>query len=203
MWRFFFLFCALTLAGCNREPAVITPPKDAAAVIEPFLKEMAAGQRARAAALVSPAAQDELTSQFAADHKKLAAAPKLTPRYVDQVNVTNYGSADKIVLVYAAKKDDKWTTATLRLFRVEDQPYKVEYWRITNDAPQPTMVANTDPKFVKMQQQLYLWMAGGLVVFGLAGLALLIWIIRRRPHLVVNEAPNEDRQAASTVRDEA
>jgi hypothetical protein len=39
-----------------------------------------------------------------------------------------------------------------------------------------------------------------LSVFGIAGLALLFWIIRRKPHLVVNAAPGEERPLASTVR---
>jgi hypothetical protein len=203
MKRFFFGMILLLLAGCGeREPAVITPPKEATAVIEPFLRELAAENKDKAAAYLSPAALDELDSQFAADSKKLAAAPILTPRFINKVESSSYGAADKIVLVYGAKQKDKWTSATIRLFRAGDQPYRIEYWRVTNNAPQPTMVASTDPKLVEMQQKITFWTMAGLAVFGVLGLALIFWLIRRKPHLIAPDATAEPRRSAATVRDE-
>jgi hypothetical protein len=193
----------LLLAGCGeREPAVITPPKDAAAVIEPFLKELAAGNREKAAAFVSTAATDELATQFAADHKKLAAAPKLTPRFVNQEATPSFGSGNEVNLVYAAKSKGKWTSATVRVYSYRDEPYKVEYWRVTDKAPVPPFNSNADPEKLKQSQDMMRWIFGGLAVFGLLGLALLIWLVKRKPHLVAPDAPVEVRRSAATVRDE-
>jgi predicted small lipoprotein YifL len=198
------------LAGCGeREPALITPPKDAAAVVEPFLKELREGDKAGATAYVSTAAGDELEAQFARDHKKLAAAPKLTPRFLTDSHgrfapkhMARSADGKEVTLVYAAKKDGKWTSATVRVYRYRDEPYKVEYWRVTNAAPAPALNSNIDPKIMKMQQQMMYWLSGGIVLFGLIGLALIIWLIRRKPYLIVAADPEaETRRSAATVGD--
>jgi hypothetical protein len=205
-----YLGLLLLLMACGeREPAVITPPKDAAAVIEPFLEKLRKGDKAGAATHVSTAATDELDKQFAADSKALAAAGKLTARFVTETRKAKgpmgeeiSSDGDEVTLVYAARKDSKWTTATVRVYRYRDEPYKVEYWRVNNAVPAPQLPSGIDAEVVKTQQQMMFITFAALSVFGIAGLALLFWIIRRKPHLVVNEAPSEERQAASTVRDE-
>jgi hypothetical protein len=203
MKRFFLGMILLLLAGCGeREPVVITPPKEATSVIEPFLKQLAAGNKDKAAAYLSPAALDELDSQFAADSKKLASTPKLTPRFMDNSESLKNGPADNLMLVYGSKQNGKWTSATFRLFRVGDDPYKIEYWRVTNTAPQPAIVANIDTKRVEMQQKITFWTMAGLAVLGVLGLVLLYWLIRRKPHLIAPDAPAEARRSAASVRDE-
>jgi hypothetical protein len=209
MRRFFFCVIFLLLAGCEREPAVITPPKEAAAVIEPFLKELRAGQPARAAALVSPAAQDELAGRFAKDHKSLASASPLTPRFVTKgfdgalPGQRGYSAeGDEVTLVYASKKDGRWTSATVRAYRYRDEPYKVEYWRITNTAPTPALQSGIKPEDVRKQHQFIYALFGGMALFGVIGLALLIWLVKRRPQLISPEAVEETRASAVSVRDE-
>jgi hypothetical protein len=200
----------LLLAGCGeREPAVIAPPKDAAAVIEPFLKELAAGNKDKAAAFVSTAATDELTAQFAKDHKKLAAVAKLTPRFVVQpgADLSRLGTdfdvdGTETTLVYAAKTKDKWITATVRVYQYRDEPFKVEYWRVTNEAPQPALPADLDSPEVKRTAIIMGWMMGGFALLGLFAIAGLVWMVRRKPHLLVPEEPSETRQPASTLREE-
>lgn len=200
----------LLLGGCGeREPAVITPPKDAATVIEPFLKELAAGRQDKAAAFVSTTATDELAKQFVADHKKLAAAAKLTPRFVVQpgADLSRLGKnldvgGSEATLVYAAKTKDKWTTATVRVYRYRNEPFKVEYWRITNEAPQPALPADLDSPEVKRAAIIMSWMMGGFALLGLFGIVGLIWMVRRKPHLLVPEEAAEQRVPASTLRDE-
>jgi hypothetical protein len=193
----------LLLMACGeREPAVIVPPQEAAAVIEPFLQAVRKGDKAAASLHVAPTATDELQAKFAADHKLLAAAPKLTPRFIDPAGDYSLRSGQTLGLVYATKKDGKWTTAYLRAHKGETGPYRIEYWSMSNKVPTPTMNSEIDPKRVKTQQQIIFIIFGALSVFGIAGLALLLWIIRRKPHLVVNDVPTEERQAASTVRDE-
>jgi hypothetical protein len=207
--RFGLFSLLMLLAGCGeREPAVITPPKDAAAVIESFLKELRAGQPARAAALVSPAAQDELTSGFATDHKKLASAPALTPRFIAKSGSNPYvqsrdkgGDGDEVTLVYAARQDGKWTSATVRVYRYRDEPYKVEYWRVTNAAPTPALNSNIDEAAMKQSQTMMYALFGAIALFGILGLALLVWLLKRKPHLIVPEPVEETRKNAATVRD--
>ena len=200
----------LLLVGCGeREPAVIKPPQDAAEVIEPFLRELAAGQKDKAAAFVSSAATDELEKQFAADHKKLAAAAKLSPRFVTRVgaNPAALGSdlgadGNKATLVYAAKSQGKWTTATVRVDRIRDDAFKVEYWRVTNDAPTAPLPPGMDTSEAKKAQEMIYWVMGVLAVLGLFGIIALLWIIRRKPDLMVPAEATEQRQSATTLRDE-
>jgi hypothetical protein len=200
----------LLLGGCGaREPAVITPPKDAAAVIEPFLRELAAGQKDKTAAFVSSAATDELEKQFAADHKKLAAAAKLTPRFVTRsgANPATLGrdlgaDGNEVTLVYAAKSKGEWTTATVRVYRYREDAFKVEYWRVSNNAPSAPLPSGMDTPEAKKAQEMMYWVMGVLAVLGLFGIIALLWIIRRKPHLVVPAQAIEQRQSATTLREE-
>ena len=204
------LAVTLLLGGCGaREPKLITPPKDAAAVIEPFLRELAAGNKEKAAAFVSTAATDELATHFAEDHKRLAAAGKLTPRFVRRVGANpnnladNSGAdGDEVTLVYAAKSKEKWTTATVRVYRYREDAFKVEYWRISNDAPRQAFSSGVDTPVAKRNEAMMNWVMGGMALLALFGIAALIWVIRRKPHLVVPAEPVERRQSATTLREE-
>jgi hypothetical protein len=200
----------LLLVGCSaREPKVIAPPKDAAAVIEPFLKELAAGNKDKAAAFVSTAATDELATQFAEDHKRLAIAGKLTPRFVTQsgndlrrLAENSGGDGSEVTVVYAVKSGGKWTSATVRVYKYRDDLFKVEYWRINNEEPQQALPSGIDSKTVKRTEKMMAWSMGGLALLGLLGIIGLIWVIRRKPHLVVPEEAVERRQSATTLRDD-
>ena len=200
----------LLLGGCGaREPKVITPPKDAAGVIDLFLKELAAGNQDKAAAFVSNAATDELAKQFAEDHKKLAAAGKLTPRFVRRIGANpnspgNDSSAvgSEVTLVYAAKSKGKWTTATVRVYRYREDAFKVEYWRISNSTPRQALPSGMDSPVAKRTEEMMNWVMVGLALLGVIGIAALIWVIRRRPQLLVPVEAVERRQHATTLRDE-
>lgn len=197
------------LGGCaDREPKTIVPPKDAAAVIEPFLKELAAGNKDKAGAFVSSAATDELAAQFAEDHKKLATGGKLTPRFMTQsgnepriLNKNSVADGSEVTVVYAAKSGDKWTTATVRVYKYRDDPYKVEYWRVANEAPKKPLPSSIDPKQLEKTEAIGNAMAVGFSLLGILGIGLLIWLIRRRPQLLVPEQTTETRRSASTVRE--
>ena len=203
------LTVTLLLSGCGvREPKVIAPPKDAAAVIEPFLKELAAGNKDKAAAFVSTAATDELAKQFAEDHKRLAAAGKLTPRFVTKIggeqriqNDKRKGDDTEITAVYSAKAGDKWTTATVRAYKYRDEPFKVEYWRIANEAPKKSLNANVDAKQLQRSKAVTNATIISMSLLGLFGIALLIWIIQRKPQLLVPKTASENRRPASTTRE--
>lgn len=203
------LTATLLLSGCGvREPKVVAPPKEAAAVIEPFLKELAAGNKDKAATFVSTAATDELAKQFGEDHKRLAAAGKLTPRFVtlagnDLRRLSENSGADgtEATVVYAAKSGDKWTTATVRVYRYRDDPYKVEYWRVANEAPKKPFTSNLDSKQLQRSEAITNATIIGMSLLGLFGIALLIWMVRRKPHLLLPETASETRRSASTLRE--
>ena len=203
------LAATLVLGGCGaREPKVVTPPKDAAVVIEPFLKELAAGNKDKAAAFVSTAAADELAIQFSEDHKRLAAAGKLTPRFITKIGGEQRiqtddrkGDGTEITAVYAAKSGGKWTTATVRVYRYRGDPFKVEYWRVANEAPRKPHSSNLNAKQLEETEAMTIAMIIGFSLLGIFGIALLIWLVLRKPQLLVPETPTERRPSASTTRE--
>ncbi len=194
----------LSLAGCAApEPKAIEPAEDIAEVIDPFLKALRSGNQTEAEGLISSAATDELTKQFAADHKLLAAAAPLTPRFIlEQPDLGVERDSNETTLVYAARKDGKWTSATIRLNRYRDEPYEIEYWRITNAAPQPVVFSTNEQKAFKEIMPGMVWVLIGTGLLGLLFVGGLIWLVRRRPHLVNPEAEAEQRAAAVSTREE-
>jgi hypothetical protein len=193
-----------SLAGCAApEPAVIDPPQEMAEAVEPFLAALRAGDREEAELLISDTATDELATQFAADHKLLAAAPMLTPRFLlPQQDLGLDQDNTETTLVYAARKDGKWTSATIRLNQFDDEPAVVEYWRITNTAPQPVLFSTNEQKAFR---QVLPGVLAALIGTGFLGLLLvigLIWIVRRKPHLVNPEIETDMRDAAVSTREE-
>ena len=177
-------------------------------MIEPFLKELAAGNKDKAAAFVSTAATDELAKQFAEDHKRLAATGKLTPRFFTQSggnprirNGERQGDGEEVTMVYAAKSGDKWTSATVRAYKYRDEPFKVEYWRVANELPKKPLSSNVDAKQLQRSEAITNATIVGMSLLGLFSIFLLIWIVRRKPHLLVPETAGETRRSASTVRE--
>ena len=199
----------LLLGGCGkREPHAIQAPKQAVVVIEAFLKEVSAGNKDKAAAFASPAAIDELDTQFVEDHKKLAASEKLTLRYTFQSGGKAYrrdderlGDGEEVTMVYAAKTGDKWTSATVRAYKYRDEQFKVEYWRVANEAPRKPVSSNVDAKRLKRSEAFRNASLIGIALMCLFGIVLLIWLVVRKPHLRVRGTETEARRPASTVRD--
>lgn len=200
----------LIVSGCTeREPKTITPPKDAAAIIEPFLRAIAAGDKAKAAHYVSPAATDELDELFAENHKRLAKAGTLTPRFVLQRgnapelrNINKNADGSEVTMVYAAKAGKTWTTATVRLYKYRDDPYKVEYWQVNDKPPAKPRFNRPETKASKQMEAVQTATIVGLSLLGLFGILVLLWISRRKPHLLVPAEKPEERRSATTVRDQ-
>jgi hypothetical protein len=201
-------YILILLSGCGeREPVVIVAPKDVAAVVAPFLRELRAGNKDKAMQYVSPAARDEFAQQYEADQKKLAAAPELTPRFILpqpklKPNILGAESdSTETSIVYASRKDGKWTSATVRLYRYRDETYVIEYWRITNQAPTPVLRSSQEEEAMKETTPRMMWMMGGLAILSLIGLVVLIWLVKRRPAIISPDIPEERRAAAITVRE--
>jgi predicted small lipoprotein YifL len=196
--RIGLIMALLALAACGaREPETITPPKDVAAVVEPFLVALKDGQKAAAKIHVADGAVDELDVQFGQDHARLAKAGKLKPTMIEKSD-----DGKNATIAYAAKRDGQWTTATVRVTRPDRKaPFKVEYWRITDRDPTLAAGAAETAEAAAVQRKADMIFWGVLALFVGFILALLVWAIRNRTRPGVQNDDPDRRPAASTTRD--
>jgi hypothetical protein len=82
---------------------------------------------------------------------------------------------------------------------LNDEPYEVDYWKISNDTP----VAKTYAPDLKPMVGVFAGLAGAIVVLGLLTIGIVLWIVRRKPHVVAPEPVAERRVAAVTTREES
>lgn len=193
-----FLFL---LAACSwNEPDVIELPKDIGPTSDAFVAALQKGDKAAAERHVAPTARDELEQQFPIEYKSLKTEPKLSPRFITYKPEGLTGPEDsEVTIIYAAKGDGTWTTAEVRLFRLRDEPYEVNYWKVSNETP----VAKAYSPDLKPMFGLFAGLALAIVVLGVLTIAIVLWIVRRKPHVVAPEAVPERRIAAVTTREEA
>lgn len=187
------------LAACSwNEPAVVDVPKEIDSASGAFVDAVQKGDQQAAAKHVAPTAQDELAAQFASDSKALKAVPKLTPRFITYKPASMMGPEDsEVTIIYAAHAKGKWTTIEVRLFRMRNEHYEVDFWKIGNEFPSAkSYMPSVAPMF-----GLFATIAGIIAFLGLAAIALIIWIVRRKPHIVVPEPTIERRVAAVTTRE--
>ena len=187
------------LAACSwNEPAVVDIPKEIGVASGAFVAALQKGDQQAAAKHVAPTAQDELAAQFASDSKALKAAPKLTPRFITYKPASMMGPEDtEVTIIYAARTNSEWTTMEVRLFRLGDEPYEVGYWKISNDAP---AAKNYTPD-LRPLFGIFAVIAGVIVVIGIALIGTILWIVRRKPHIVAPPVESERRAAAITTRE--
>ncbi len=187
------------LAACSwNEPAVVDVPKEIDVASGAFVAAVQKGDQQAAAKHVAPTAQDELAAQFAADSKALTAAPKLTPRFITYKPASMRGPEDsEVTIIYAARTNSEWATMEVRLFRLGDEPYEVDYWKISNDAP---AAKNYTPD-LRPLFGIFAAIAGVIVVLGIALIGTILWIVRRKPHIVSPPVESERRAAAITTRE--
>ncbi len=192
-----FLF---VLAACSwSEPAIIELPKDIGTTSDAFVAALQKGDKAAAEKAVAPTARDELQAQFDKEYRALKPASTLKSRFITYKPEHMMGPEDsEVTIIYAAKDDGKWTTAEVRLFRLNDEPYEVDYWKISNDTP----IAKTYSPDLKPMFGVFAGLAGAIVVLGLLTIGIVLWIVRRKPHVVAPEPAVERRVAAVTTREE-
>jgi hypothetical protein len=158
------------------------------------------GEKAAAARHVAPTARDELEARFSNESKELKVAPKLTPRFITYKPQGMMGPEDsEVTIIYAAKAEGTWTTAEVRLFRLRDEPYEVDYWKISNETP----VAKSYTPDLRPMYGVFAALAGVIVVIGLLAIGTILWIVRRKPHVIAPEPVTERRVAAVTTRENA
>ena len=187
------------LAACSwNEPAVVDVPKEIDVASGAFVAAVQKGDQQAAAKHVAPTAQDELVAQFASDSKRLKAAPKLTPRFITYKPASMMGPEDsEVTIIYAARANGEWATMEVRLFRLGDERYEVDYWKIGTDAP----VAKNYTPDLRPLFGIFAAIAGVIVVLGIALIGTILWIVRRKPHIVSLLVESERRAAAITTRE--
>lgn len=187
------------LAACSwNEPAVVEVPKEVDVAAGAFVAALQKGDQQAAAKHVAPTAQDELAAQFASDSKALRPASKLTPRFITYKPASMMGPEDsEVTIIYAARANGEWTKMEVRLFRLGDEPYEVDYWKISNDVP---AAKNYTPD-LRPLFGIFAAIAGVIVVLGIALIGTILWIVRRKPHIVSPPVENERRAAAITTRE--
>jgi hypothetical protein len=191
-----FLFL---LAGCSwMEPSAIELPDEIGKTSSAFVTALQNGDRAAAKRAVAPTALDELDTQFTNQHKNLKNKSKLTPRFITYKPHEMMGPSDsEVTIIYAAKDGGQWTTAEVRLFRLNDEPYEVDYWKIGSAAP----VAKTYAPDLKPLYGVFMWLSAAIFVIGTVTIVVVLWIVKRKPHVVVPEPVVERRRTAVTTRD--
>lgn len=193
------LLLLFLLAACSwNEPAVVDVPKEIDVASGAFVAAVQKGDQQAAAKHVAPTAQDELAAQFAADSKALKAAPKLTPRFITYKPASMMGPEDsEVTIIYAARANGEWATMEVRLFRLGEERYEVDYWKIGTDAP----VAKSYTPDLRPLFGIFAAIAGVIVVLGIALIGTILWIVRRKPHIVSPPVESERRAAAITTRE--
>ena len=74
--------------------------------------------------------------------------------------------------------------------------FEIEYWDVNAAAKPPELLAHA-----AQMQNFMGWFMGGMAVMALLGLALLIWVVKRRTHIIAPEPVVEKRRVAATVWD--
>lgn len=196
---FLLLVLVASLAACNRQPVdAVKLPDDVAAVTSPFLAAIRRGDEKAAEKFVAEGFVDDSRVQFAEMSALLKKSPELIPA-IYQPKQELFGSdRDEVLLTFAAKEEEQWVTSEMRLYRPEKGKFEVEYWDVNSAAKPPELLAHAQDMKTFMG-----WFMGGMAIMALLGLALLIWVVKRRTHLIAPEPVIETRRVAATVRDGA
>ncbi len=198
MARIFLLFAAIvSLAACNRQPVdPIKLPDDVAAVTTPFLAAVKRGDEKATEKFIADGFVDDSRVQFAEMSALLKKSPELVPA-IYQPKQELFGSdRDEVMLTFATKSGEQWITSEMRLYRPDKGKFEIEYWDVNSAAKPPEVLAH-----VQDMKSFMGWFMGGMAVMALLGLALLIWVVKRRTHLIAPEPVVETRRVAATVRD--
>lgn len=191
------LLSVFGLSACNRAPVNEVPlPEDVAAVATPFLTAVKRGDQAAAEKYVAKGFVDDSRIQFAEMSALLKKSPPLVLAIYQPMPELLGQNKNEANLTFATKDGTQWITSELRLYRSENGKFEIEYWDVNAADKPPELLAHAE------QMRMFTgWFMGGMAVMALFGLALLIWVVKRRPHILVPNAAPESRRVAATVRD--
>lgn len=194
-----FLVLALIfgLSACSRQQVnEVKLPDDVAAVTTPFLAAVKRGDQAAAEKFVNPDFVDDSRVQFA----EMSALLKKSPPLVSAIYQPKPGilgpNKDEVTVTFAAKDGAKWISSEIRLYRREKENFNIDYWDVNAAEKPPELLAHA-----QQMQDFMGWFMGAMALSALLGLALLIWVVKRRTHIIAPEPVMETRRVAATVRD--
>jgi hypothetical protein len=194
---FLVLALILGLSACNQQPvSEVALPDEVAAVTAPFLAAVKRGDQKTAEKFVAPTFVDDSKLQFAEMSALLGKSPALKPAIFRQKPGTIIANENEVSIIFANKDGKQWISSEIRLYRPENEDFEIEYWDVTASEKPPELLAHA------AQMRMYTgWFTAGLAVMALLGLALLIWVVKRRTHIIAPDPVVETRRVASTVRD--
>ncbi len=197
MSRIFLLFALFILSACNRQPVnPVELPDDVAALSTPFLAAVKRGDQAAAEKFLSDGFIDDSRVQFAEMSALLKKSPALVPAIYQPKAELLGPDKNEVNLTFAAKDGKQWISSEIRMYRPEGGKFEIEYWDVNAAEKPPELLAHAE------QMRMYTsWFTAGLAVMALLGLALLIWVVKRRTHIIAPDAVIETRRVAATVRD--
>lgn len=171
-------------------------PTDVAAISDPLIAAIKRGDQKMAEKHIAPAFVDDSRVQFAEMSALLKKAPPLVPTLYVPKQETFGPNKDEISVTYIAQDGKKWVSAEIRMYRPERGAFEIEYWDVKEAKEPPPLLAHA-----QQMRTFTNWLMVAITISALLGLALLIWIVKRRTHLIAPDAVQETRRVASTVRD--
>ncbi len=185
------------LSACNGAPVNEVPlPDDVAAVTTPFLAAVKRGDQAAAEKFMSKTFVDDSRIQFAEMSALLKKSPPLVPAIYQPKAELLGPNENEVNLTFATKDGKQWISSEIRMYRPESGKFEIEYWDVNAADKPPELLAHA------AQMRMFTgWFMGGMAVMALLGLALLIWVVKRRTHIIAPEPVLETRRVAATVRD--
>lgn len=174
----------------------VTLPADVAAVTSPFIAAVKRGDQAAIEKRMTASFVDDSRAQFDNMAVLLKKSPPLTPAIYVPKPSTFGPNQNEVSVTYAAHDGTKWTSAEIRLYRTEGGPFEVEYWDVKSTTEPPALIAHA-----KEMRTFMSWIMGALAIIALLGLLLLIWVVKRRPHILAPNSAPESRRVAAIVRD--
>lgn len=201
MARIFLLLAVVAslfgLSACDR-PAVseVQLPDDVAAVTTPFLAAVKRGDQAAAEKFISETFVDDSRVQFAEMSALLKKSPTLVPAIYQPKPGMLGPNKDEVNLTFATKEGGHWISSEIRLYRPEGGKFEIEYWDVNSDKKPPELLAHAQD-----MQKFMGWLFAAMAVSALLGLALLLWVVKRRTYIIAPEPVVEHRSVAATVRD--
>ncbi len=185
------------LSACDRAAVNVVPlPDDVAAFTTPFLAAVKRGDQAAAEKFVSEGFADDSRIQFAEMSALLKKSPALVPAIYQPKAELLGRNKNEVNLTFAAKDGKQWISSEIRLYRPEGGKFEIEYWDVNAAEKPPELLAHAD-----QMRKFTGWFTAGLAVMALLGLALLIWVVKRRTHIIAPDLGIETRRVAATVRD--
>lgn len=194
---FLMLTLFFGLSACNRQQvSEVALPDDVAAVTKPFLAAVERGDQAAAEKFVSKGFVDDSRVQFAEMSTLLKKSPPLVAAIYQPEPGMLGPNEDEVMLTFAANDDRQWISSEIRMYRPEGGKFEIEYWDVNAAEKPPELLAHTQDMQIFMG-----WLMGAMALSALLGLALLIWVVKRRTHVIAPEPVVETRRVAATVRD--